>query len=90
MLLGESTVLVYLAGDNNLEESAIIDLNEMEQIGSTSDINIVVELDRSNGFILVTTTGPEHDDSMLRRQDFGRRRPHSALSSLLKWTDWEM
>ncbi len=40
------TILVYLAGDNNLEESAIIDLNEMEQVGSTNNINIVVEMDR--------------------------------------------
>ena len=44
------TILVYLAGDNNLEESAIIDLNEMEQVGSTSTVNIVVELDRSDRF----------------------------------------
>ena len=44
------TILVYLAGDNNLEESAIIDLNEMERIGSTEAVNIVVELDRSEQF----------------------------------------
>ncbi len=44
------TVLVYLAGDNNLEESAIVDLNEMEQVGSDEQVNIVVELDRSTNF----------------------------------------
>lgn len=44
------TILVYLAGDNNLEESAIVDLNEMEQVGSSEQVNIVVELDRSTNF----------------------------------------
>jgi len=42
----EWTFLVYMDGDNNLEENAIDDINEMEQIGSDSNINIVVILDR--------------------------------------------
>ncbi len=41
------TVLVYQAGDNDLEEALIKDLNEMERIGSGATINIVVQLDRS-------------------------------------------
>ncbi len=41
------TVLVYQAGDNDLEEALIKDLNEMERIGSGAQINIVVQLDRS-------------------------------------------
>ena len=48
--MAQWTVLVYLAADNNLEEAAIVDLNEMERVGSTSDVNIVVELDRSDRF----------------------------------------
>jgi len=48
--LAKWTVLVYLAADNNLEEAAIIDINEMEQVGSTPDVNVVVEIDRSNRF----------------------------------------
>ena len=44
------TVLVYIAGDNNLEEAGIIDINEMEIVGSNPDVNIVVELDRSDGY----------------------------------------
>ncbi|TCL69332.1 clostripain [Hydrogenispora ethanolica] len=39
--------LVYMDGDNNLEGEAIADLNEMEQIGSTNDVNVLVLLDRS-------------------------------------------
>ncbi len=44
------TVMVYLDGDNNLEEAAINDLNEMEMIGSSSEVDIVVQFDRINGY----------------------------------------
>ena len=40
------TVMVYMAGDNNLESAAMVDLKEMAKVGSTSDVNIVVQLDR--------------------------------------------
>jgi hypothetical protein len=41
------TVLVYQAGDNDLEDALIKDFNEMERVGSDDNINIVVQLDRS-------------------------------------------
>ncbi len=41
------TIIVYLDGDNDLEAAALIDLKEMEQVGSTSDVNIIVMIDRS-------------------------------------------
>jgi len=44
------TVMVYLDGDNNLESAAVDDLNEMEAVGSTSKVNIVVQFDRSPGY----------------------------------------
>ena len=37
--------LVYLDGDNNLESFAIDDFNEMEQVGSSANVNILVLLD---------------------------------------------
>jgi hypothetical protein len=40
------TVLVYLDGDNNLEADAVGDFNEMEMVGSTDKVKIVVQLDR--------------------------------------------
>lgn len=39
--------LVYLDGDNSLEQSAIKDINEMELVGSTQDVNILVLIDRA-------------------------------------------
>lgn len=41
------TVLGYLAGDNNLEGAAIEDINEMEEVGSTDRVNVVVQVDRA-------------------------------------------
>ncbi|RJP72558.1 MAG: T9SS C-terminal target domain-containing protein [Ignavibacteriales bacterium] len=43
------TIMVYLDGDNNLEGAGIADVNEMEMIGSTSDVNVLVQFDRVPG-----------------------------------------
>jgi len=43
------TFMVYLDGDNDLEAAAILDMNEMESVGSTSNVNIVVQFDRIPG-----------------------------------------
>jgi ABC-type transport system substrate-binding protein/PKD repeat protein len=41
------TFLVYLDADNNLEDVGSIDFNEMASVGSNSDLNIVVQMDRT-------------------------------------------
>ena len=40
------TIMIYLAGDNNLESYGLKDLSEMSRIGSTTDVAIVAQLDR--------------------------------------------
>ncbi|HEU5102892.1 MAG TPA: clostripain-related cysteine peptidase, partial [Roseiflexaceae bacterium] len=40
------TVLVYLDGDNDLEQSAIDDYAEMASVGSNARLNIIVQFDR--------------------------------------------
>ena len=42
----EWTVMVYLDADNDLESAGINDINEMEMVGSSPDIKIVVQADR--------------------------------------------
>jgi len=44
--LPDWTFLVYMAGDNNLEQFGLLDLAEMKAIGSTADVNIVAQFDR--------------------------------------------
>src|SRR5262245_57692753 len=39
------TWLVYMAGDNNLEGAGRDDLKEMQQVGSTADVNVLVQFD---------------------------------------------
>lgn len=40
------TVMVYMAANNNLEPNSIINLMEMAAVGSTQDVNIVVQVTR--------------------------------------------
>ena len=42
----EWTFMVYLDADNNLDSAGVDDILEMETVGSTSDVNIVVLFDR--------------------------------------------
>ncbi len=44
--LPEWTVMVYLDADNDLESYGIKDINEMEMVGSSSQVNILVQIDR--------------------------------------------
>lgn len=39
------TILVYMAADNNLDSMTSLDIAEMESIGSTLDMNVVVQYD---------------------------------------------
>jgi hypothetical protein len=41
----EWTWLVYMAGDNNLEGAGDADLQEMQQVGSTPKVNVLVQFD---------------------------------------------
>jgi hypothetical protein len=41
------TFMVYLAADNDLEPFGIADFNEMETVGSSNDLQIIVQMDRS-------------------------------------------
>jgi hypothetical protein len=42
--------MVYLDADNNLESAGIKDLNEMETVGSSDNLAIIVQMDRIPGY----------------------------------------
>ena len=44
------TFMVYLDGDNDLEPYGIEDFLEMARVGSSSEVNIVVQMDRVTGY----------------------------------------
>ena len=47
------TVMVYIAADNNLEVQGLYDISEMEAVGSSEDVNIVVQIDRAEGYTTI-------------------------------------
>ncbi|MBC7792886.1 MAG: hypothetical protein H7Z43_04200, partial [Clostridia bacterium] len=44
------TVLVYMVADNNLEPFALLDIEEMINVGSNDNFHLVLELDRAPGY----------------------------------------
>ncbi len=58
----EWTVMVYLDSDNNLESAGIDDINEMEMVDSTTDVNIVVQVDRIPYSVLAANNEGYLDD----------------------------
>ena len=44
------TFIVYQDADNNIEAAGVHDFNEMEVVGSTNNVNIVVQFDRSKDY----------------------------------------
>ena len=46
----EWTIMVFINAKNNLERFGMLDMNEMEMIGSTDKVNVVTELGRINGY----------------------------------------
>lgn len=43
--LPDWTVLVYMTADNNLEQAALIDINEMERAAASKQVNILAQID---------------------------------------------
>ena len=44
------TLMVFMEADNNLELDALLDLFEMEMVGSTDEVHVVVQIDRAEGY----------------------------------------
>ena len=51
------TVLIYMAGQNNLSPACIEDVLEMMEVGSSEDVNVVVQADTSSQY---TPEVPDH------------------------------
>lgn len=45
------TLMVYLAGDNNLDGAGVVDLQEMKKTGSSDQINVLAQFDRAGSKI---------------------------------------
>jgi hypothetical protein len=71
----EWTVMIYMDGDNNLEEDALIDFMEMARVGSTDKVNIVVQLDRIGKYVPKTDKRYTYWTETLRFRVTKRMKP---------------
>ena len=60
--LPDWTVLIYMNADNNLEQAALLDLNEMERAASSDQVNVVAQLDRAGDDARRLLIRPDDDD----------------------------
>jgi hypothetical protein len=81
------TFMVYLAGDNNLSSAADIDLKEMRTVGSTTNVNIIAQVDRAAGLgsmrYCVQCDGKEEETESLGQMDSGDPK---TLTDFISWT----
>ena len=80
------TIMVYMAGDNNLSDAGDVDLTEMRRIGSTDRVQVVVEFDNAGSSgtrrIHVTKDGVGETVETLGETDSGSPE---VLSGFISW-----
>lgn len=90
------TYMVYMAADNNLSEAAVADINEMEKIGSSHQVNVVVQADFSPLYsdldspntqrgLIVKDNRPDHISSL---KAMGRNVNMAEPLSLVEFVQW--
>jgi hypothetical protein len=76
------TYMVYMAADNNLAAGALMDLLEMETVGSTSGVNVVVQAKVSpTELAKAGITGLEIDNSIYRAKIVKSSNPNAVAST---------
>ena len=84
------TILVYMAGDNNLEEFGYGDLAEMKKAGSTNDVNIVVQFDCAGSATetrrYYVTKGGKLDKDVVEKMGETNTGDPQVLLDFIKWT----
>jgi hypothetical protein len=80
------TFMVYMAGDNNLSDAGDRDLEEMRAVGSSADVNVVVQFDRARDRgttrYLVQPNGKNEETASLGMTDSGDPQ---VLIDFVKW-----
>jgi len=89
------TVMVYMDGDNSLDYNAWDDLNEMQSVGSSNEVNIVVQLDpydSCSGTYRYYVTGvdpgasyPKYPDNIIQSLPEQNMADPATLTSFVNW-----
>lgn len=82
------TIMVYLAGDNDLDEDGARDIAEMAKVGSSSDVNVIAQFDRAGEAgtqrLYITEGGGYPKDSIETLGETNTGDP-KVLLDFLKW-----
>lgn len=81
------TFMVYLAGDNNLSSAGEKDIGEMRKVGSTEDVNIVVEFDRIGSTHETKRYLIQHDGLNEHEESLGETDSGDPMV-LIKFLEW--
>jgi hypothetical protein len=85
--MAEWTLMVYMAGDNNLSDAGDMDLQEMRKVGSTPDVNVVVQFDnagdRGTNRYLIQKDGSNDLIEELEETDSGDPK---VLTDFISWS----
>jgi hypothetical protein len=80
------TLMVYMAGDNNLSDAGDTDLREMRKVGSTPDVNVVAQFDnegdRGTNRYLIKRDGLNEEIESMGETDSGDPR---VLTAFVDW-----
>jgi hypothetical protein len=83
------TVMVYLAGDNNLDRNGVADIREMKKTGSTPDINVLAQFDRAGAGKQTKRyclqKGTTLDNDALKTLGETNTGSPEALSDFIRW-----
>ena len=83
------TIMVYLAGDNNLDDAGVVDLGEMKTVGTTDQIAVLAQFDRAGAkqatvrYCLKKDT-PLADDAVLSLGETNTGDPN-VLEDFVTW-----
>lgn len=85
------TIAVYMAGDNDLDSNAYLDLAEIKKVGSTGDIHVIAQVDSDSAGHKTTryalTKGPKSG----LKKDAVQQLPNQNTGdprSLIAFVDW--
>lgn len=72
------TVLIYMCGDNNLESVGLQNINDMEKVGSTPFVKVLIQLKRSSH-----NSTADGDWNGARRYEVNRDSDNTKINSLM-------
>jgi hypothetical protein len=95
--IADWTVMVYVNGDNNLEQAAVEDFNEMAQVGSSSQVNLITQVDLigvyfnigwsdTRRFRVIKDMNPTNDSSPVMKIGEANMGDPKVLADFVNWS----